>query len=508
MSKIFIYYFTYKKGGGTVKRGHRGILDVIEGYVDMLLNLLAILIAYFFAIVVKGESILDEAGVATVVLNNPWTVAIIMCNVIFASFVYTLSGLYKHGRYRGRYSSFTAPLRANIIYYGIIALVILFATRKDITVFFLYWALFSGLLCTAFLTFKRRIIKNVQGVFLKKRFNLRKIIIVGDNSDAAREYIKQSGEDIERGDMILGFVGDKMTDEIGVDKLGSFSGLADILDKHKPTDVVFAIDSYDKRRLIKLVNMCEDRCIRVFFLPVTYGFFKSPKQIEEVGSLPVINVHSTPLDNHANAFLKRAIDIVGSLILIALTSPIMLIAAIGVRLSSPGPVIFRQVRVGKMGKKFMMLKFRSMRINSMSNKTWTTDTDSRKTKFGNFIRKTAIDELPQLFNVLVGEMSLIGPRPEIPVFVDQFKEVIPLYMVKHYVKPGMTGLAQVKGLRGDTSVEDRIHEDIEYIENWTLWLDIYILLRTPFSIINKNEKFVDEIAYGELLDDESTREDK
>ena len=144
----------------------------------------------------------------------------------------------------------------------------------------------------------------------------------------------------------------------------------------------------------------------------------------------------------------------------------------------------------------------------MSNRTWTTDTDSRKTKFGNFIRKTAIDELPQLFNVLAGEMSLIGPRPEIPVFVEQFKEVIPLYMVKHYVKPGMTGLAQVKGLRGDTSVEERIHADIEYIENWSIWLDIYILLRTPFSMINKNEKYVDDIVLGELLDDETTREDK
>ena len=388
------------------------------------------------------------------------------------------------------------------------AIVILFTTRKELTIFFLWWVFFSGILSTVFLSCKRRIIREIQRVFLKNRSNARKIIIVGDNSEVAIEYIKQSKKDIENGDVILGVVGDKMSDEIGVEKLGAFSGLAEILDKHKPTDVVFAIDAYDKRRLIKLVNICEDRCIRVFFLPVTYGFFKSPKQIEEVGSLPVINVHSTPLDNYANAFLKRAIDIVGSLILIVLTSPIMLIAAIGVKLSSPGPVIFKQVRVGKMGKKFMMLKFRSMRMNSMSNRTWTTDTDSRKTKFGNFIRKTAIDELPQLFNVLAGEMSLIGPRPEIPVFVEQFKEVIPLYMVKHYVKPGMTGLAQVKGLRGDTSVEERIHADIEYIENWSIWLDIYILLRTPFSMINKNEKYVDDIVLGELLDDETTREDK
>lgn len=481
---------------------------MIEAHVDMLLNILSIMMAYLFAVMVKGESIIDESGNLIIGFDTPWTFAFIMINAIAASFVYSLSGLYRPSRYRRRFHSMPAALRANIIYYGLLALIILIATRKDLIVFFLYWALFSGMLSTALLTFKRRVIKTVIKAFRRKRFNLRKVIIVGDNADAAREYIKQSNENNQQGTMILGFVGDKMTDEIGVEKLGSFSGLSDILDKHKPTDVVFAIDAYDKRHLIRLVNMCDDRCIRVYFLPVTYGFFKNPRQIEQVGTLPIVNVHTTPLDNYANAVVKRAVDIVGSLFLIALTSPIMLIAAIGVKLSSPGPVLFRQVRVGKMGKKFMMLKFRSMRLNSLSNKTWTTDTDSRKTKFGNFIRKTAIDELPQLFNVLLGDMSLVGPRPEIPIFVEQFKEVIPLYMIKHYVKPGMTGLAQVKGLRGDTSVEDRIHEDIEYIENWSFWLDMYILLRTPFCIINKNEKYVEEAPDGELLDDETTREDK
>jgi len=148
-----------------------------------------------------------------------------------------------------------------------------------------------------------------------------------------------------------------------------------------------------------------------------------------------------------------------------------------------------------------MLKFRSMRIDT-KNDGWTIDEDPRKTKFGNFIRKTSIDELPQLFNVLVGSMSLVGPRPEIPVFVNHFKEIIPLYMVKHYVKPGMTGLAQIKGLRGDTSVEDRILVDIAYIENWSLMLDIYILLKTPFKAINKHEKYVK--VEGEVKESESS----
>jgi lipopolysaccharide/colanic/teichoic acid biosynthesis glycosyltransferase len=237
--------------------------------------------------------------------------------------------------------------------------------------------------------------------------------------------------------------------------------------------------------------MCDDRCIKVYFLPVIYGFFKHSRQIEQVGTLPIINIHSTPLDNSGNAFVKRIVDIIGSSLLILLTAPVMIFAAIGVYISSPGPIFFRQTRVGRLGKKFTMLKFRSMRVNTGSDDTWTTDRDSRKTRFGTFLRRTAIDELPQLFNVLGGSMSLVGPRPELPVFVDHFKEQIPLYMVKHYVKPGITGLAQIKGLRGDTSVEDRIHEDIEYIENWSLWLDIMILLKTPFKAFNKNEQYVD-----------------
>ena len=191
-----------------------------------------------------------------------------------------------------------------------------------------------------------------------------------------------------------------------------------------------------------------------------------------------------------------------------LTLPIMIFAAIGVFISSPGPVLFKQKRVGKMGKIFTMYKFRSMRLNRDSNKAWSHKGDSRKTKFGAFIRSTAIDELPQLFNVLFGDMSLVGPRPEIPHFVEEFKQNIPLYMIKHYVKPGMTGLAQIKGLRGDTSVEKRIREDIEYIENWSLGLDFAILFATPFKAFNKNEIYVAPVEQTETPAEEGAAEAK
>ena len=480
-----------------MQNGRRGILDIIEAYVDMLLNLIAILVAYAFSIMIFGEEVVP--------IFSPVTVLLIMLQLILSSFVYHSLNMYRPTRYMRNYHSFPEAFRVNFVYYGAMAVIIAVVTRDGYKSFFLIWLLITAALSTAFLTFKRHLIKTVLKTFRTRRYSLRKVIIVGDNANAAAEYIKEVNEGTEYGTMILGYVGDKITVDIGADKLGPFTKLAEILDKYKPTDVVFAIDSYDKRHLIRLVNMCDDRCIKVFFLPVIYGFFKSSRQIEQVGSLPLINIHSTPLDNPANAISKRILDIVGSLFLIIVTSPLMLIAAIGVKLSSPGPILFKQVRVGKMGKKFTMLKFRSMRVNNRANKKWTTDTDSRKTKFGNFMRKTSIDELPQLFNVLGGSMSLVGPRPEIPVFVEQFKDVIPLYMVKHYVKPGMTGLAQVRGLRGDTSVEDRIQKDISYIENWSFALDLYILFATPLKAFNANEKFVEFEPEGEMLDDETTR---
>ena len=211
-------------------------------------------------------------------------------------------------------------------------------------------------------------------------------------------------------------------------------------------------------------------------------------EFDDLDGLPLLNIRHIPLDNWGNAFMKRAMDIVGSLVLIVLTSPIMLIAAIGVRLSSPGPIIFSQERVGRNKKTFRMYKFRSMRVNDRQDTGWSRDKDDRKTAFGSFIRKFSIDELPQFFNVLKGDMSLVGPRPEVPFYVEQFREEIPLYMVKHQVRPGITGWAQVNGLRGDTSIKDRIEHDIYYIEHWTVFFDIEILFMTLFKGIVNSEK--------------------
>ena len=465
-----------------MRQDRPGLFAAFENGFDIVLNFGLMIVAYMLTLPILGRADFN--------IYEHTVILALFAAVLLLSFIYQMFNLYRPIPHI-RISHFLHHIiRANCIFFALAVILTVVFFEDEKREFLIVWIAIFTVISTAFLLVKKRIIVNLILAWRRNRFKLQKAIIIGDNVQTAREYINQISENPDNGVMVIGAVGRKMSPDVGCEKLGDFEDLESVLDTHHPDFVVFAIDSYDKRHLIKLVNMCDDRCIKVYFLPVIYGFLKTARQIERVGYMPIINIHSTPLDNAANAAIKRAMDIVGSLALIIATLPIMLFAAIGVFISSPGPVLFKQKRVGKMGKIFTMYKFRSMRLNRDSNKAWSHKGDTRKTKFGAFIRSTAIDELPQLFNVLIGDMSLVGPRPEIPHFVEEFKQDIPLYMIKHYVKPGMTGLAQIKGLRGDTSVEKRIREDIEYIENWSLGLDIGILFATPFKAFNKNEIYV------------------
>ena len=305
----------------------------------------------------------------------------------------------------------------------------------------------------------------------------RGVMIIADAAEAERiaAMIEKSPRS---GLSVIGFVGSGECARCP--RLGGLSSLEMLLDQRRPYGVVISPFSSAPLGSERALAICDERCIRLYFasdLP------RHPHRSDSV-----LAVRPLPLDKPMNAFFKRALDIFGSLFLIALSLPLMIIAAIGVRLSSPGPIIFRQMRVGEMGRQFKMMKFRSMVVNDGSSTTWSRARDPRKTRFGSFIRMTAIDELPQLFNILRGEMSLVGPRPEIPHFVDKFRSSVPQYMLKHYVKPGLTGLAQIRGQRGDTSVKMRIESDLEYIGRWSLGMDIAILLLTPLCVLNLAER--------------------
>ena len=242
-------------------------------------------------------------------------------------------------------------------------------------------------------------------------------------------------------------------------------------------------------KLEQIVAICEKSGVHTKFVPDYYNFISTNPYTEDLDGLPVINIRNVPLTNTVNRMIKRLIDIIGSIVALILFSPIMLVVAILVKKSSPGPIFFAQERIGLGNKPFKMYKFRSMGVQDPKKeaKEWTTKNDARVTPVGRIIRKTSLDELPQFWNVLKGDMSLIGPRPERPLFVEKFKEEIPRYMIKHQVRPGLTGWAQVNGYRGDTSIRKRIDCDLYYIENWTLGLDFKILFLTFFKgFVNKN----------------------
>ncbi len=337
----------------------------------------------------------------------------------------------------------------------------------------------------------RNIIRTIMKKSARKSTNRKKIILVG-YSDSAEEFIDRVKGFPELGYDIVGIVDDVISEGTqyrGVQVIGRLAAIRDILPANAVDEIAITLCLDQYYKLKSIVAECEKSGVHTKFIPDYYNVISTKPHTEDMLGLPVVNIRYVPLSNFFYATVKRIGDIVGSLICIAIFSPVMLIAAIGIKISSPGPLIFKQVRVGLHNREFVMYKFRSMKVQDekTEKKGWTTKDDPRVTKFGKFIRKTSIDELPQFINVLKGDMSLVGPRPERPQFVEKFREEIPRYMIKHQVRPGITGWAQINGFRGDTSIKKRIDCDLYYIENWSIGLDIKILFLTIFKgFVNKN----------------------
>jgi putative colanic acid biosynthesis UDP-glucose lipid carrier transferase len=244
----------------------------------------------------------------------------------------------------------------------------------------------------------------------------------------------------------------------------------------------------EEKTIREVINVLSDSTAEIRYVPDIFEYQLMHHSLSEVAGVPVVNISYSAIDG-ANKLVKTMEDYILASVLLIFASPLMALIAIGVKLSSPGPVLYRQKRVGWNGREFTMLKFRSMPVEAEreSGPVWASKMDNRATPFGSFLRKTSMDELPQLLNVLRGEMSLIGPRPERPMFVEQYKDEVPHYNKKHLVKAGVTGWAQVHGWRGNTCLHTRIEHDLYYIENWSLWLDIKIIVMTLFrGLIHKN----------------------
>ena len=500
--------------------------QTVVGVLNALLDAVLILLAYVSAVLAFFALAYPEylEKYYTYYLTNRYVVIMMTTYALLMVFVYYARGVYKlttPRRFRRDLRTFAVTNFAGIL--GVV--IILFAfknvhfSRPMLMCFYALSLLYLGV---------RHFIS--RAIYFRLTENGRwskHVVIVGDGR-LARNFARSIAQDSNLGYMVEGYFSADGTvrglvseedalqgetsdtaltegvDADGADEeasdtaegdiaalgplLGSYHDIEQVLEERSFDEIVIALEPEETHQLKYVLAAGDKQGVRLSIISIYNECLPSTFEVESVGNDKLINVRAIPLDNLGWAVLKRLFDIVISAFILVFFCWLYAIVALGVKLSSPGPVMFVQERIGKNKKIFKMYKFRSMRVNAEEGTAWTTDQDPRKTKFGSFIRKYSLDELPQFWNVLKGDMSIVGPRPEIPYHVGRFKEAIPLYMVRHQVRPGITGWAQINGFRGDTSVYGRIKLDVWYIENWTFGLDVKIFFKTIFGGFANEEK--------------------
>ena len=400
---------------------------------------------------------LSGKGVLAAVIYAVWTVFLLS---LFR--VYHTSRVHRTGQESGRI------LAGNAIALATAASVLFLFRLQDFSrgVLGVYF-----LSSSAVLIGKRAAVRSLLRRMRARGYNLKHMLVVG-GGNLAQRYVQNVKAEPSLGIHV---------EQCLVPGEGMLEMLESRLHGAGIDEVILALAPEELGVTADVIQVCEKCGTKISVVPFYNDIIPTRPTIDTVGNLKLIQLRTTPLDEPVNALTKRAFDVIVSGLLLVVFSPLFLLLAIAIRLSSPGPVLFRQERIGLNKKPFIMYKFRSMRVNAEQDTAWSGSTDDRRTWLGSLLRKISLDELPQLFNVLTGTMSLVGPRPEIPYYVERFRETVPLYMVKYQVRPGMTGWAQIHGLRGDTSIPARVEHDLWYIENWSLGLDIRILLKTALG---------------------------
>ncbi len=461
-------------------RENQKYLNRLQVFLDLIIILISFLIAYYIRFYQMDDgihSLTFQQNLRPILLSIP-------LYLIF----YNLFDIYSTRRTKPLHVEISAIIKTNALC-GILIMVGLFIfkivdySRKSLGLFFVINTILT--ICT------RLVIRIILKKYRRKGYNLKHCLVIGTTDSSAR-FIDKVKKNKHWGYNIVGIITSPLNHSKkfkGHPVIGSTIDLEKFLSE-KAIDIVIVGDSgTDLAELGHILQLCEKSGVKTQIIPYYHKYIPAKPYMDDLDGLPVIDVRHVPLDNVFKNFFKRSFDIIFALAAITFTSPLLLFAALMTKLSSPGPIIYKQERVGLNRKNFNMYKFRSMRVQTTEEEKdkWTTQHDPRKTKWGAFMRRTSIDELPQFFNVLKGDMSVVGPRPERPYFVEQFKETIPRYMIKHQVRPGITGWAQVSGYRGDTSIKKRIEHDLYYIENWTFSFDLKIIILTIFKgFINKN----------------------
>ena len=453
---------------------------------QMLIDLVIITASYLLAWWIRFRGPFAYSAVETKTLTD----FLVLLVLILPGYLllYRAFDLYATLRMQGRRLVLGNIIKANTLgVMGIIAFLYLLNeqdySRLTFFIFYIVNIILEGM--------ERLILFYVLKDMRKKGLNQKQVLLIG-YSRAAEEFIDRVKRNPQWGYVVRGILDDEVPagkEYKGIKVVGSIANLLVVLPLSSLDEIVITLGLDQYYRLEEIVSSCEKSGVHTKFVPDYNNIIPTKPYTEDIQGLPVINIRYVPLNNTFNAMVKRCGDVIGALAGIILASPVMLVMCILIKATSSGPLIYKQERVGLHNRKFMMYKFRSMQNQPYEEekKAWTVKDDPRVTAVGRFMRHTSIDELPQFFNVLKGDMSLVGPRPERPFFVEKFREEIPRYMVKHQVRPGLTGWAQVNGYRGDTSIRKRIEYDLYYIENWSVSFDIKIMLLTVFKgFINKN----------------------
>ena len=457
----------------------------------VVFDAIVVVLSYAFAWWLKFASGIVDREIG--VLSFEFYMKALILIVPLYLFLYYAFNLYAPKRVQGRRLELSNIIMANTI--GILIVFagffLVLSYSEDAKNFSRSMFVYFYVINIVFEEIERLFIRAFLRSIRRRGYNQKHILLVG-YSKAAEQYIDRIKQNPQWGYDVQGILDDNIargTIYKGVKVIGSIGNLEYILPQNKLDEIAITLGLEEYYKLSKIVAECEKSGVHTKFIPDYGNIIPTRPYTEDLLGLPVINIRYVPLSNTFNALIKRLTDIIGAVVCIIVFSPLMLASAILVKTTSQGPLIFKQERVGLHNKPFKMYKFRTMYVQTEEEekKGWTQKNDPRVTRVGAILRKTSLDEFPQLFNVLKGDMSLVGPRPERPQYVEKFREEIPRYMIKHQVRPGMTGWAQVNGYRGDTSIRKRIECDLYYIENWTLGLDFKILFLTVFKgFINKN----------------------
>ena len=447
--------------------------------VFMAIDLVVVSIAWLLAYWLRFET--DWVAIEKGVPNFMHYLSMTLFIWLIWAFVFKRMGLYKPMRGVRRTHELWALVNANALAVLLFIAVTYLFREKSVPFSRLVFVYF-GFLATVFTALQRSVLRSLLREIRRRGYNLRYLLLVGEG-EVALDIAERIRSQRELGIQLVGCVAQNEDTRLGpggLPVLGTYDDIIRVVSSREIDQVIVALPLEETYRLPDIMNQLSDSLVDVKIVPDLYRFVNLGGYIEEFEGLPVISVQESSLAG-IGLYVKRAVDFILAIILIILFLPVMLLIAALVKLTSRGPVFYAQERVSYDGTPFNIYKFRTMTQDAeQTGAGWTVQGDARVTRIGRFLRSTSLDELPQLFNVLTGEMSIVGPRPERPVYIKEFRRQIPRYMLRHKVPAGMTGWAQVHGWRGDTSIDKRIEYDLYYIENWSLLLDFKILVMTVF----------------------------